>query len=105
MTALGHAADAILERQSLTGEELTEILDRFPAAETPAELQSYIVSVIILSTPPPPPGGLSPLLLHDLGMIPKAVAVSIFPGWVCSCNLQWRGEGVQTSRHGIAVEA
>ena len=47
MAALGNAADALLERQTLTGEELSDILARFPASQPPPELQSYIVGAPI----------------------------------------------------------
>lgn len=46
MTALGHAADALLERETLTGQELSDILSRFPASQPPADLQSYIVRAL-----------------------------------------------------------
>ena len=51
MTALGHAADALLERETLTGEELSDILSRFPASQPPADLQSYIVRASRSSSP------------------------------------------------------
>ena len=44
MTALGQAADALLDKQSLSGDELAELLARFPATAIPPELQQYIVS-------------------------------------------------------------
>lgn len=69
MTALGHAADALLERETLTGEELSDILSRFPPSQPPADLQSYIVRA---------PRNFSPLLCSSVRFCTRGYAGCCF---------------------------